>query len=86
MKRITDGKAVHFVTANANMCLCGEPAQRIVEELLGPRAEPFATTDARVNCPKCAAVYCAIKNAPWNQVEDDTLDRGIFDAVKVGIE
>ncbi len=35
-------------------------------------------TRDRVNCPECAKLYCAVKNAPWNEVDTDILTRAAY--------
>lgn len=61
---------VHFRNpANAFRTLCGKDASAL-------------ETSEQVDCEKCAKVYCAIKNEPWNSVQDEAMDKGIMEAVK----
>ena len=74
---------VHFRNpAEPSKTLCGEWAHKLNVDLLGSHTEVWTETTAPVTCPKCARVYCAVKNELWNAVEDGAMDVGIMDAVK----
>ena len=80
MKRVkSENGIVHFVGAH-NKTLCGSVMS--CNDLLGKPLFSMAATQKPVTCPNCAELYCRIKNAPWNEVEDDTLDKAIYDAVE----
>lgn len=53
-----------------------------VNIMLEELCEVFMAHYDPVTCNDCAKLYCQIKNAPWNEVEDAAMDRGIYDAVK----
>lgn len=80
MKRVERYGTVHFRhPVRDRYALCGESLGR---DLLD---EGATETKDRVNCPKCAKVYCAVKNEPWNTqgpFEKQTLCDGIHAAVK----
>lgn len=80
MKRVIRYGTVHFRHPVRDLyALCGESLGR---DLLDDAA---TETTARANCPKCAQVYCAVKNEPWNTqepFEEQTLCDGIYAAVE----
>lgn len=87
MTRIKDGNGVvHFRNpGNREMTLCGQTAVSNGEVgLFGDNAEakPFNESKDIVICLLCAKVYCAVKNEPWNSVEDTAMDFGMYEAVK----
>jgi len=81
MKRMTDphGK-VHFVGANG-CTLCGVEHMTRTEDLFTVQGANWPETTSPVTCPDCARLYCAVKNAPWPEVNGDVLDRAIYAAV-----
>ena len=75
---------VHFRNpADDLMTLCGESARDREQDLLGSvLGKQMKETSEAVTCPKCAKVYCAVKNEPWPSVDDAAMDEGIYSAVQ----
>lgn len=70
MKRVKFGD-VHFMGEHDHT-LCGQMA--FDEDLLGKAVPVMQPTEERVTCPACARLYCHVKNAPWNEVDDSVLE------------
>ena len=80
MTRIIDfNGTVHF-RGTRNSTLCALPDSE--PNLIGERTPIMHEVPDPVTCPDCAKLYCQIKNSPWNEVEDATMDKAIYDAVK----
>lgn len=80
MTRIIDFNGdIHFKGAHHHT-LCGLPYSE--PNLLGERTWLMHEVSNPVTCNDCAKLYCQIKNAPWNEVEDAAMDDAIYDAVK----
>lgn len=87
MERCEDFKGVtHFYGSDGSKTLCGDETHRSETDLLGfTFAQLFAKTSAPVTCPRCATIYCKIKNSPWNEVDGGVLDKACIRAVeKIG--
>ena len=83
MKRVIDFNGViHFAGAR-NSTLCALPDSE--PNLLGDRTKLMHEVSEPVTCPECAKLYCQIKNAPWNEVNDDAMDGAIFAAVEPAV-
>lgn len=86
MTRIIDKQTgrVHFRNpSDDRRTLCGETALDREQDLLGcVFGKPMKETSESVNCPKCAKVYCAVKNEPWPSVDDAAMNEGVYAAVQ----
>lgn len=82
MKRVKINGTVHFRSVpGSNLTLCGRMCGET--DLFGNRVcEPQIVSD-QVDCPSCAAIYSAIKNSPWNEVNHDVLAGSIVPALEV---
>ena len=76
MRRITDTSGtVHFVgIPGRHVTLCG--ASTATKDLLGNMIDRATETNSPCTCRECATLYAAIKNATWNEVQNDALDFG----------
>ena len=81
MRRITDTSGtVHFIgIPERHVTLCG--SSTATKDLLGNMIDRATETISPCTCRECATLYAAIKNAPWNEVQDDALDFGMFAAI-----
>lgn len=77
MKRVQVDGRTHFCGCHLTT-LCGLPI--VQRDLLGQPIGHAKESNGQVDCPDCATLYCQVKNTPWNEVEDTTLDRGIYAA------
>lgn len=75
MRRIAAGGTVHFAGSGYHT-LCG--ANAFDASLSGLAVPVMRETRDRVNCLECAKLYCAVKNAPWNEVDTDILTRAAY--------
>lgn len=89
MRRVKDRRGVvHYGNpADQMRTLCAADAFDIQQTMFDPpEQEPWQETDDRVTCKDCAKVVCAIRNEPYNtlvaDIDDATLDTGIYEAVK----
>jgi len=81
MERVSVMGRVHFV-GHDRFCLCGEQYRQ--KGLFAGSGDMLGKpTHDPVDCPACAKLYCQVKNAPWNEVEDRALDTGIYAAVGI---
>ena len=80
MKRIKDGsRVVHFVGCSLPYTLCGKDiGTRQADLFTGEGLTAVPETSAPVTCHDCAKLYCQIKNAPWNEVDDKAMEIGMF--------
>lgn len=87
MERVSIEGVVHFNGCH-NCTLCGVDYEKMLKQLMlftvAPSRDALKSrfTTAPVTCPDCARLYCQVKNAPWNEVQDAAMDRAMFDAVK----
>lgn len=81
MKRVSDSFGVVHFKGNGDATLCG--THDSVKDLFGVEIakRSMRPTHDPVTCPDCARLYCEVKNAPWNEVEANILERATFDAV-----
>lgn len=86
MTRIIDKQTgrVHLRNpADDRQALCGETVREREQDLLWcVFGKPMKETSESVNCPKCAKVYCAVKNEPCPSVNDAAMNEGIYAAVQ----
>lgn len=77
MKKLIDTRGVvHFDGPDNGLTLCGSPKSE--RDLLGDARPAMTETASRVDCPRCAAAYVAIKNMPYGAVVPDVLTDQVF--------
>ena len=77
MKKLIDTRGVvHFDGPDNGLTICGAPKSE--RDLLGDAHTVMTETASRVDCPRCAAAYVAIKNMPYGAVVPDVLTDQVF--------